>query len=290
MTKNLKNPLKKADELDLKENNQAKDPREEEHKKEDSQKIKKSGDTDKKTTETKTGTHKNRLTPKKYQHGKKYREVAKLIEKSKEYSIDEALSLIKKTSQTNFDATVEIHVNLNIDPSNAEHQIRGSVALPSGLGKEKRVCVITNIDKEKEARDAGADTVGGQEIINKIEQGWLDFDVLVATPDTMGLIGKVGKILGTKGLMPNPKNGTVTNELAKTIAEIKKGRAEYKIDKQGSLHSAIGKVSMKEDDLKANLEAYLSAVSHSKPNSVKGVFIKSIYLSTTMGPSVKVQK
>lgn len=234
--------------------------------------------------------HKVTLTPKKYQHGKNHRKLSELIEKGKEYPVEEAVALLKKTSQTKFDATVEVHVNLNIDPSNADHQVRGSVALPAGLGKSKKVCAIVNADKEKEAKEAGAETVGGQDIIAKIEKGWLDFEVLVATPDMMGALGKIGRILGTKGLMPNPKNGTVSNEPGKAIKEIKKGRAEYKIDKQGSLHSAIGKISMKEEELKANLEAYLGAIHHAKPASVKGTFIKSIFLTTTMGPSIKLEK
>jgi len=231
-----------------------------------------------------------KLTPKKFQHGKNHRKSVELIERGKDYSIDEAIVLIKKTSQTKFDSTVEIHVNLNVDPSSADHQVRGSVSLPAGLGKAKKVCAIVSADKEKEAKDAGAETVGGQDIIAKIEKGWLDFEVLVATPDMMGFIGKIGKTLGTKGLMPNPKSGTVTNDPGKVITDIKKGRAEYKIDKQGSLHSAVGKVSFKEEDLKKNLEIYLDAVHHAKPASLKGTFIKSIYLTTTMGPSIKLSK
>lgn len=234
--------------------------------------------------------HKVSSTPKKYQHGKNHRKISELIEKGKDYPIDEAVALLKKTSQTKFDATVEVHVNLNIDPSNADHQVRGSVALPDGLGKAKKVCAIVNADKEKEAKEAGAETVGGADIIAKIEKGWLGFEVLVATPDMMGSLGKIGKILGTKGLMPNPKNGTVAAEPGKAIREIKKGRAEYKIDKQGSLHSAIGKISMKEEELKVNLEAYLAAIHHAKPASVKGTFVKSIFLTTTMGPSIRLEK
>lgn len=230
------------------------------------------------------------LTPKKYQHGKKYRAVEEKIEKGKEYPLEEAVTLLKKTATTKFDSSVEIHVNLNIDPSNADHQIRGSVSMPSGLGKEKRVCAVVSADKEKEAKAAGADTVGGQEVIDKIEKGWLDFDVLVATPDMMGALGKLGKILGTKGLMPNPKTGTVTPDPQKAIEDIKKGKAEYKIDKAGSLHAAIGKVSFTEPQLKTNIEALMDVIHHSKPSSVKGTFVKSVYLTSTMGPSVRIEK
>lgn len=230
------------------------------------------------------------LTPKKYQHGKKYRKVETEVEKGKEYELEEAIALVKKTSTSKFDGTVEIHINLGIDPSNADHQIRGSVMMPAGLGREKKVCAVVSADKEKEAKDAGAETVGGQDVIDKIEKGWLDFDVLVATPDMMPALGKLGKVLGTKGLMPNPKTGTVTPEPGRAIAEIKKGRAEYKIDKAGSLHSPVGKVSFKEEDLKQNIEAYLDVIHHSKPASVKGTFVKSIYLTSTMGPSIRLQK
>jgi large subunit ribosomal protein L1 len=230
------------------------------------------------------------LTPKKYQHGKKYRAVESEIEKGKEYSVDEAITLIKKTATTKFDSSVEVHVNLNIDPSNADHQIRGSVLMPAGLGKNKVVCAIVNADKEKEAKAAGAEFVGGQDMIDKITKGWLDFDIVVATPDMMGSIGKVGKILGTKGLMPNPKTGTVTPDPAKVIAEIKKGRAEYKIDKAGSLHAAVGKVSFTDEQLKQNIEAFMDVITHSKPSSLKGSFITTVYLSSTMGPSVRITK
>jgi large subunit ribosomal protein L1 len=230
------------------------------------------------------------LTPKKYQHGKKYRGVEAEIERGKEYSVDEAIVLVKKTATTKFDSSVEVHVNLNIDPSNADHQIRGSVLMPAGLGKVKKVCAVVNAEKEKEAKAAGADTVGGQDIIEKIEKGWLDFDILVATPDMMPHLGKIGKILGTKGLMPNPKTGTVTPDPAKAIAEIKKGRAEYRIDKAGSLHAAVGKVSFTDEQLKQNIEAFMDVIQHSKPASLKGTFIKSIYLTSTMGPSAKLVK
>lgn len=225
---------------------------------------------------------------KKHVHGKKYRDIAGLVEKGKEYTLDEALPLLKKTNVSKFDGTVEIHVNLNVDLENSDHQIRGSVSLPAGSGKEKKVAVVCGPDKEKEAKAAGAETVGGQDVIDKIEKGWLGFDVLVATPDMMGAIGKIGKILGTKGLMPNPKTGTVTTDVAKVVGDIKKGKADYRVDKGGVVHSAVGKVSFKEDDLKANIETFMGAIHNAKPASAKGTFVKSVFLTTTMGPSVKL--
>jgi large subunit ribosomal protein L1 len=226
----------------------------------------------------------------KHVHGKRYREVAKLVEKGKEYELDEAIELLKKTVASKFDSSVEIHVNLNVDLENPDHQIRGSVSLPSGSGKEKKVAVVCGPDKEKDAKAAGAETVGGQELIAKIEKGWLGFDVLVATPDMMGALGKIGKILGTKGLMPNPKTGTVTAEVGKIVTEIKKGKADYRVDKGGVIHSAVGKVSFKSEDLKANIETFMDAIHHAKPASAKGSFVKSVFLTTTMGPSVKLSE
>lgn len=227
---------------------------------------------------------------KKYVHGKKYRKIEGLVEKGREYSLDEALALLKKTSVSKFDGSVEIHINLNIDPTNADHQVRGSVALPAGTGAKKKVCVVCDAGKEKEAKDAGAETVGGQSIIDKIEKGWLDFDVLVATPDMMGVLGKIGKILGTKGLMPNPKTGTVTQDVGRVVVEIKKGRAEYRVDAQGIVHSVIGKVSFSEKDLKDNYTTLMDAIHHAKPANLKGTFIKSIFLTTTMGPGIKLSE
>lgn len=228
--------------------------------------------------------------PKKDPHGKKYRKVAELVENNKEYTLEEAIGLLKKTATTKFDSSVEIHVNLNVDPSNADHQVKGSVVLPSGLGKEKKVAVIADGDKVKEAKEAGADFVGSQELVEKIEKGWLDFDVLVATPEMMQHVGRIGKILGTKGLMPNPKTGTVTPDVARVVKEIKKGRAVYKIDKAGIVHASVGKVSFKEEDLEKNITAFIDAIHHAKPASIKGTFVKGIHLSTTMGPGIKIEK
>lgn len=227
---------------------------------------------------------------KKNPHGKKYKAVEGLIDKNKEYELDEAIGLLKKTATTKFDSSVEIHMNLNLDLTNPEHQIRGSVSMPAGLGKAKRVCAIVGAEKEKEAKDAGADTVGGQDIIEKIEKGWLDFDVVVATPDMMPHIGKIGKTLGTKGLMPNPKTGTVTPEPGKAITEIKKGKADYRVDKTGTVHAAVGKVSFDDAKIKENIETFIEAIHRAKPNSTKGTYLVSIFLTTTMGPSVRLIK
>jgi large subunit ribosomal protein L1 len=237
--------------------------------------------------ETKPAQEKEKIDRK---HGKKYRAIADVIEKGREYTMEEAIELLRKTSLTKFDSTVEIHVNLNVDPSNAEHQVRGSVLMPAGLGRDKKVAVIANVDKEKEAKEAGADVVGGQDLVERIQKGWLDFDVLVATPDMMAQVGKIGKILGTKGLMPNPKTGTVTPDVARIVKELKKGRSNYKIDKSGIIHSPVGKISFKDEDLLANIKAYMDTINHSKPANLKGTFIKSIHLATTMGPAVKIQK
>lgn len=227
---------------------------------------------------------------KKNPHGKKYREVAKLVEKDKDYELDEAIAIIKKTATTKFDSSVEIHMNLNLDLTNPEHQIRGSVSMPAGLGKAKKVCAIVSPEKAKEAKDAGAESVGGQDLIEKIEKGWLDFDVVVATPDMMPQIGKIGKTLGTKGLMPNPKTGTVTPEPGKAIAEIKKGKADYRVDKTGTVHAAVGKVSFEDAKLKENIETFIDAIQKAKPASAKGSYLTSIFLTSTMGPSVKIIK
>jgi large subunit ribosomal protein L1 len=227
---------------------------------------------------------------KKHVHGKKYKEAAKKVEKGKEYSLEEAIDLLKKTATPKFDSTVELHINLNVDPTNSDQQIRGSVILPEGAGKAKKVCAVVGSDKEKEAKEAGADSIGGQELIDKIEKGWLDFDVLVATPDMMGALGKIGRILGTKGLMPNPKAGTVTTDIGKIVEEIKKGRVEFRIDKQGIVHVPAGKVSFDKEKLENNIKTLQEAIHHSKPASVKGTFVKSEYLTTTMGPGIRLEK
>lgn len=221
-------------------------------------------------------------------HGKKYREALMLVDKEKEYSVEEAVEVIKKTATTKFDSSVEVHIRLNIDPQNSEQQIRGSLVLPNGTGKTKKVLAIVSNEKEKEAKDAGADFVGSEDMIAKIEKGWLDFEIVVATPDMMPKLGKIGKILGTKGLMPNPKVGTVTANVGKVIADIKKGMIEYKVDKTGAMHLVIGKASFGQKELVDNYNTLLDTVVRVKPNGVKGTYIKGISLASTMGPGVKV--
>lgn len=222
-------------------------------------------------------------------HSKKYREAASLIEKDKEYGLEEALELVKKTSVTKFDSSVEIHIRLGIDVKKTDQQIRGIVILPNGIGKSKNVCVICDSKFEKEAKDAGADTVGGEDIIQKIEKGWMDFDVLVASPDMMGALGKAAKILGPKGLMPNPKTETVTQEVGKAVKNIKKGQMEFKNDLAGIIHTSVGKVSFDVSKLTENIEAFLGAVKKARPDASKGVFLKNISISSTMGPGIKVK-
>lgn len=221
-------------------------------------------------------------------HGKKYRAALEKIEEDKLYTIDEACSLIKDTSVTSFDSSVEVHMNLGIDAKHAEQQLRDTVALPHGTGKEVRVVAFVGDDKIKESKDAGAVEAGNEDLIAKIEKGWLDFDVAVAAPDMMKGLGKIARTLGQKGLMPNPKAGTVTPDVGKAIAEIKKGKVEFRNDKDGNLHNVVGKVSFSSEDLAENLKTYLKAIVDHKPKDLKGTYIKSITLTTTMGPAVKI--
>lgn len=220
--------------------------------------------------------------------GKKYLEMAKLVEPGKRYQPQEAVSLVKKTSYSKFDGGVNLSIKLDIDPKRSDQAVRGTVNLPGGSGKVTRVIVIAKGEKIKEAETAGADQVGSEDLIDKISKGWTDFDVAIATPDIMSSVGKLGKVLGQKGLMPNPKTGTVTFEVAKAVKDFKAGKVEYKTDKTGVIHVPIGKVSFPDDKLGSNLEAVVDAVSKAKPSSVKGVFIKSVALSATMGPAVKI--
>jgi large subunit ribosomal protein L1 len=231
---------------------------------------------------------KKKLANSEKRFGKKYREVLALVDKTKEYSVEEAIEVIKKTSTTKFDSSVEVHIRLNVDPQNSEQQVRGSLVLPNGTGKTKKVLAIVSNDKEKEAKDAGADFVGSEDMIAKIEKGWLDFEIVVATPDMMPKLGKIGKILGTKGLMPNPKVGTVTPNVGKVITDIKKGMIEYKVDKTGTMHLIIGKVSFDQKKLVDNYNALLETIVRVKPTGVKGTYIKGISMATTMGPGVKL--
>lgn len=223
----------------------------------------------------------------KKKHGKKYLEALKLVEK-KGYSIDEAIALLKKTNPSKFDASCEVHFYLGVDPKQADQNIRTTVALPHGTGKDVRVVAFVGEEKIKEAKAAGAVEAGTDVLIEKIEGGWLGFDVAVATPDQMKNLGKIAKTIGQKGLMPNPKTGTVTTDVAKTIAEIKKGKVEVRIDKLSNLHNIFGKISFSEEQLKANLMAVIKAVLDCKPASSKGTYVKSINITSTMGPGINL--
>jgi large subunit ribosomal protein L1 len=220
--------------------------------------------------------------------GKKYAEKAKLVDPEKKYLLTEAVALMKQTSYSKFDGTVNLSIKLGIDPKRSDQQVRGTVNLPGGSGKKTRVIVIAKGDKIKEAELAGADHVGAEDLIEKISKGWTDFDVAIATPDIMAAVGKLGKVLGQKGLMPNPKTGTVTFDVGRTVKEFKAGKVEYKTDKTGVVHVPIGKVSFADDKIGSNLSAVVDAVNKAKPSSVKGVFIKTVAISATMGPAVKV--
>jgi large subunit ribosomal protein L1 len=222
--------------------------------------------------------------------GKKYVEAAKLVDRTKAYTALEALELAVKTSTAKFDASVDVSFRLNIDPRKAEQNIRGAIVLPNGTGKTRKVLVICRGAKQAEATEAGADYVGEAEVINKIQQGWFDFDIIVATPDMMGQLGKLGRVLGPKGLMPNPKLGTVTTNVADAISNIKKGMVEFKNDSYGNVHVSIGKLSFKENQLEENLRAMIAEIVKSKPTGVKGAFIKNVSLSSTMGPGIKLSK
>ena len=222
-------------------------------------------------------------------HSKKYREVAKLVDRTVQYEPTEAMALVKKTATAKFDETVEVHIRTGCDGRHAEQQVRGAVVLPNGTGKTVRVLVFAKGDKLNEAEAAGADHVGGDELIPKIQhEGWLDFDVVVATPDMMGVVGRLGKILGPKGLMPNPKAGTVTMDVAKAIKDIKAGKIEYRLDKSNIIHCPIGKASFTEEKLLENFNALVGAVVKARPSAVKGQFIRSLTLASSMGPGVKV--
>ena len=222
-------------------------------------------------------------------HGKKYNETAKLVDRATYYEPAEAVALAKKTATAKFDETVEIHIRTGCDGRHAEQQIRGAVVLPNGTGKTVKVLVFAKGDKINEAEAAGADYVGGDELIPKIQNdGWLDFDVVVATPDMMGVVGRLGKVLGPKGLMPNPKAGTVTMDVTKAINDIKAGKIEYRLDKSNIIHCPIGKVSFTEEQLTENMNALMEAIQKAKPSALKGQYLKSVTLTTTMGPGVRV--
>ena len=221
--------------------------------------------------------------------GKKYTEAAKLIDRSKAYSIEEAVKLAKETNVAKFDASVEVCFKLNVDPRHADQQIRGAMVLPHGTGKSAKVCVITQGPKEQEAKDAGADFVGGKELLEEIKKGWFGFDVIVATPNMMGELGKLGRLLGPKGLMPNPQTGTVTMDVAKAVEEIKNGKVEYRTDKAGNINLMIGKVSFSDEQLVENFKAIYNTVVKARPAAVKGTYIKNLVMATTMGPGIHVE-
>lgn len=221
--------------------------------------------------------------------GKKLQEAQKLVDSTKKYSIEEASELVKKVSITNFDATVTVTFRLNLDPRKAEQNLRGSIALPNGSGKTRKVLALSRQDaKLNEAKEAGADFFGNQEYLDQIKNGWFDFDIIVATPDMMGELGKLGKILGPKGLMPNAKTGTVTMDLGKAVTEIKNGKVEYRVDKEGNIAIIVGKTSFDANKLAENIKACYSVMAKTKPNTVKGTYVKNVSLAPTMGPGIKL--
>lgn len=220
--------------------------------------------------------------------GKRYTDTSKKVEKETAYEISSAIALVKETATAKFDETIEAHVRLGVDPRHADQQVRATVVLPHGTGKTKKILVFAKGEKEKEALDAGADYAGLDELVTKIQGGWVDFDVVVATPDTMATVGKLGKILGPKGIMPNPKTGTVTMDVKKAIDEIKAGKIEFRVDKGGILHIGFGKASFSQEKLEENFRTFMEAVMKVKPTAAKGTYLKSITVKSTMGPGVKV--
>ena len=221
-------------------------------------------------------------------HGKKYTDSAKLLEKGKLYDLTEAVELVKQTAKAKFDETIELSVRLGGDPRLADQQVRGAVVLPHGTGKKVRVLVFCKADKEADAKAAGADFIGGEDLIAKIQEGWLDFDVAVATPDMMGLVGRVARILGPRGLMPNPKSGTVTPDVTKAINDIKAGKVEYRVDRSSIINVPVGKASFEANQLDENISTLMDAIVKAKPASAKGTYLKSVAISSTMGPGIRL--
>jgi len=224
-------------------------------------------------------------------HGKKYLAAAKLIDVNKRYSVDEAVSLVQKTAQVNkkkFDETVDVAIRLGVDPKHADQMVRGAVVLPHGIGKTVRVAVFAKGDKAREATEAGADTVGAEDLAAKVQEGWMDFDVAIATPDMMGVVGRLGKVLGPKGLMPNPKLGSVTMDVTKAVTDAKSGQVEFRVEKAGIVHAGIGKASFAPEALKENFTAFMDAIVKAKPTGAKGKFVKKVALTSAMGPGVKL--
>jgi large subunit ribosomal protein L1 len=220
--------------------------------------------------------------------GKKYQDVAKLVDRERLYTPAEAAELAKQTTTVNFDATIEAHLRLGVDPRHADQMVRGTVVLPHGTGKSVRVVVFAQGEKAQEALKAGADEVGGEDLVKKIEAGWLEFDIALATPDSMGLVGRLGKILGRRGLMPNPKAGTITFDLERAIKEVKGGRVEFKLDKAAIIHAAVGKSSFEADALAENLAALVDAVNRAKPSGAKGQYLRTLTIASSMGPGIHV--
>jgi large subunit ribosomal protein L1 len=223
-------------------------------------------------------------------HGKRYTELAKKIERTREYTPEEGVKLVKETSQAKFDTTVEIHLRMGVDPKQADQMVRGAAVLPNGTGKTVRVVVFAQGDRARDAQTAGADAVGADDLAKRIEGGWLDFDVAIATPDLMGQVGKLGRVLGPRGLMPNPKSGTVTMDVAKAVRDAKGGRIEFRVDKTGVIHTVVGKSSFTEQALVQNLATVIDAINRARPTGVKGDYVRSIYLTSTQGPSVKLDR
>jgi large subunit ribosomal protein L1 len=221
---------------------------------------------------------------------KRYKQVASKIEKGKEYGLDEAIALLRSSANAKFDESVEVAVRLGVDPRHADQMVRGTVSLPNGTGKTVRVLVLTKGGKEKEAQDAGADHVGLDEYIEKIQQGWLECDVIIATPDVMSTVGKLGRVLGPKGMMPNPKSGTVTFEVGQAVRDTKAGKIDFRVDRNGILHVAVGKASFEVTKIKENVKAFLEMVLRLKPTSAKGQYLRSVTLSSTMGPGVALDR
>ncbi len=221
-------------------------------------------------------------------HGKRYSEASKLVDRARLYGPEEAVRLLKQTARAKFPETVEVHARLGIDPKHADQQVRGTVPLPAGTGKSVRVVVFAKGEKAKEAEAAGADVVGVEELVEKVQGGWAEFDVAVATPDVMNLVGRLGRILGPRGLMPNPKAGTVTMDVSKAVREIKAGKIEFRVDKAGIIHVPIGKATFSEEDLLKNLTALMDALVRARPAAVKGQYLRSVTITSTMGPGIKI--
>jgi large subunit ribosomal protein L1 len=221
-------------------------------------------------------------------HGRKYREAAKLVEAERRYPITDAVELLPRVSTTKFDATIEAHLRLGVDPRHADQLVRGTVVLPHGTGKAARVVVFAQGEKAQEALRAGADEVGGDDLVKKIDAGWFEFDVAIAAPDMMGMVGRLGKKLGPRGLMPNPKSGTVTFDIERAVSEVKSGRIEFKVDRAGIVHVPVGRVSMGSEQLGANVAALVDAVNRARPSGAKGTYMRTLTLAPTMGPGVRV--